>query len=84
MIQRNGDDRLLVIVGPCSIHDTDVARDYAVRLQAAIQEHGWDKDLLIVMRAYLEKPRTTVGWKGFLYDPNIDSTNQVNMGLKVP
>lgn len=83
IIQRNGDDRLLVIVGPCSIHDTDVARDYAVRLQAAIQEHGWDKDLLIVMRAYLEKPRTTVGWKGFLYDPNIDSTNQVNMGLKV-
>ncbi|RHZ52819.1 uncharacterized protein CDV56_100674 [Aspergillus thermomutatus] len=83
IIQRNGDDRLLVIVGPCSIHDTDVARDYAIRLHAAIQEHGWDKDLLIVMRAYLEKPRTTVGWKGFLYDPNIDSTNQVNRGLKL-
>ncbi|GFF51696.1 phospho-2-dehydro-3-deoxyheptonate aldolase, tyrosine-inhibited [Aspergillus udagawae] len=83
IIQRNGDDRLLVIVGPCSIHDTDVAHDYAIRLQAAVQQHGWDKDLLIVMRAYLEKPRTTVGWKGFLYDPNIDSTNQVNRGLKV-
>ncbi|PYH43123.1 3-deoxy-7-phosphoheptulonate synthase, partial [Aspergillus saccharolyticus JOP 1030-1] len=83
IIQRTGDDRLLVIVGPCSIHDTEVARDYAVRLQAAIQEHGWDQDLLIVMRAYLEKPRTTVGWKGFLYDPTIDSTNQVNRGLKI-
>ncbi|EAW12211.1 3-deoxy-7-phosphoheptulonate synthase [Aspergillus clavatus NRRL 1] len=83
IIQRDGDDRLVVIVGPCSIHDADVAREYAQRLQAAIQEHGWDRDLLIVMRAYLEKPRTTVGWKGFLYDPNIDSSNQVNRGLKV-
>jgi 3-deoxy-7-phosphoheptulonate synthase len=59
------DDRLLVIVGPCSIHDPDQAREYAKKLRAEVEGGRW-KDLEIVMRVYFEKPRTTVGWKGLI------------------
>jgi len=73
------DDRLLVIVGPCSLHDDDAAVEYAQRL-AKLSERYSDK-LLIVMRAYLEKPRTTVGWKGMLYDPKIDGSDNLPEGI---
>ncbi|RFT41758.1 phospho-2-dehydro-3-deoxyheptonate aldolase, partial [Bifidobacteriaceae bacterium N170] len=69
----NGDDdRLLVIVGPCSVHDPDAALDYAARL--ADLRAKLEGELLIVMRVYFEKPRTTVGWKGLINDPDIDGT----------
>lgn len=74
-------DRLLVVVGPCSIHDPEAALEYAGRLRALAQTHS--QDLCIIMRAYLEKPRTTVGWKGLINDPNIDSSFQINKGLRV-
>jgi len=74
------DDRLVVIVGPCSIHDPDAARDYARRLQGIRQEVG--DDLLVVMRVYFEKPRTTVGWKGLINDPGLDGSFRINDGLK--
>ena len=74
-------DRLLVIVGPCSIHDPTTALEYAERLKALSEKHS--EDLVIIMRAYLEKPRTTVGWKGLINDPDIDSTFQINKGLRV-
>ena len=75
------DDRLLVVVGPCSIHNPDAAREYARHLQAARAELG--DDLLIIMRTYFEKPRTTVGWKGLINDPNLDGTFHINQGLKL-
>lgn len=75
------DDRCLVVVGPCSIHDTDAAMDYARRLKELSLE--LEEDLVIVMRAYLEKPRTTVGWKGLINDPNVDNTFDINKGLRV-
>jgi 3-deoxy-7-phosphoheptulonate synthase len=74
-------DRLLVIVGPCSIHDPTTALEYAARLKALSEKLA--DDLVIVMRAYLEKPRTTVGWKGLINDPDIDETFQINKGLRV-
>jgi len=74
------DDRLLVIVGPCSIHDPDAALDYAGRLVALRQELS-DR-LEIVMRVYFEKPRTTVGWKGLINDPDLDGSFNINEGLK--
>jgi 3-deoxy-7-phosphoheptulonate synthase len=74
-----GDDRLLVVVGPCSIHDTDAALEYAGRLVEKRKELG--EALNIVMRVYFEKPRTTVGWKGLVYDPNLDGTFDINEGL---
>ncbi|KAK4187415.1 putative phospho-2-dehydro-3-deoxyheptonate aldolase [Podospora australis] len=74
-------DRLLVIVGPCSIHDPATAIEYANRLKALSEKLS--DDLVIVMRAYLEKPRTTVGWKGLINDPDIDETFQINKGLRV-
>lgn len=74
------DDRLLVVVGPCSIHDTAAARDYADRL-APIAARLED-DLLLVMRVYFEKPRTTVGWKGLINDPDLDGSFQINRGLR--
>jgi 3-deoxy-7-phosphoheptulonate synthase len=80
----HGDDpngRLLVVVGPCSIHDPDAALDYADRLLQL--KNLYAEDLLIVMRSYLEKPRTTVGWKGLINDPDIDNTFQINKGLRV-
>ena len=73
------DDRLLVIVGPCSVHDPRAALDYARRLSALNDELG--DDLLIVMRVYFEKPRTTVGWKGLINDPDIDGSHNIRKGL---
>lgn len=73
------DDRLLVIIGPCSIHDPDAAREYAARLKEMRDELS--EDLLIVMRVYFEKPRTTVGWKGLINDPNLDESYEINKGL---
>ncbi|PKS10967.1 hypothetical protein jhhlp_002726 [Lomentospora prolificans] len=75
------DDRLLVIVGPCSIHDPQTALEYCERLKALASKLS--EDLCIVMRAYLEKPRTTVGWKGLINDPDIDQTFKINKGLRV-
>ncbi|MBZ0106109.1 MAG: 3-deoxy-7-phosphoheptulonate synthase AroG [Sulfuricella denitrificans] len=73
------DDRLLVIIGPCSVHDPIAARDYAERLKKLKDE--LKDDLLIVMRVYFEKPRTTVGWKGLINDPELDGTFNINKGL---
>jgi 3-deoxy-7-phosphoheptulonate synthase len=75
------DDRLLVIIGPCSIHDPDAALDYARRLKQV--RDRLDEDLLIVMRVYFEKPRTTVGWKGLINDPNLDGSFNINQGLHI-
>jgi 3-deoxy-7-phosphoheptulonate synthase len=75
------DDRLLVVVGPCSIHDPIAALDYARRLRQAAAEHA--RDLCIVMRAYFGKPRTTVGWKGLINDPHLDGSFDVNQGLRI-
>ncbi|CAL9736898.1 phospho-2-dehydro-3-deoxyheptonate aldolase, tyrosine-inhibited [Monosporozyma servazzii] len=74
------DDRILVVVGPCSIHDLDAAQEYAIKLKALSDELS--KDLCIVMRAYLEKPRTTVGWKGLINDPDVNNTFNINKGLQ--
>lgn len=75
------DDRLLVIIGPCSIHDPEAAMEYARRLLAvkAMLSH----DLLIIMRVYFEKPRTTVGWKGLINDPDLDESFNINKGLSM-
>ncbi|HVC06642.1 MAG TPA: 3-deoxy-7-phosphoheptulonate synthase [Solirubrobacterales bacterium] len=75
------DERLLVIVGPCSVHDVDAALDYARRLSEASRQ--LDRDLLIVMRVYFEKPRTTTGWKGLINDPHLDGSADVNAGLRM-
>ena len=75
------DDRLIVVVGPCSIHDPRAARDYAGRLATARERLA--RDLLVVMRVYFEKPRTTVGWKGLVNDPDLDGTCRINHGLRV-
>jgi 3-deoxy-7-phosphoheptulonate synthase len=75
------DDRLLVIAGPCSVHDTDAALDYAQRLAAAAA--GLRGQLLVAMRVYFEKPRTTVGWKGLINDPHLDGSGDVNTGLRM-
>lgn len=80
-ILRGDDDRLLVVTGPCSIHDIDAALDYAKRLQQRIAQHR--DDLCIVMRVYFEKPRTTVGWKGLINDPGIDNSFRINDGLRL-
>lgn len=72
--------RLLVVVGPCSIHDPAMALEYCDRLLKLKEKY--QKDLLIVMRSYLEKPRTTVGWKGLVNDPDIDNTFNINKGLR--
>lgn len=74
------DNRLLVIVGPCSIHDPKAALEYAQRLLPLRKKYA--KELLIVMRVYFEKPRTTVGWKGLINDPHIDGTFDINFGLR--
>jgi 3-deoxy-7-phosphoheptulonate synthase len=75
------DDRLLVVVGPCSVHDPRAALDYAERL-AAVRENLADQ-LEIVMRVYFEKPRTTVGWKGLINDPDLDGSFDINKGLRL-
>jgi 3-deoxy-7-phosphoheptulonate synthase len=78
----NGQDtRLLVLAGPCSIHDTQAAREYAGLLKAAIAE--FSAELRIVMRVYFEKPRTTVGWKGLINDPHLDQSYKINDGLRL-
>jgi 3-deoxy-7-phosphoheptulonate synthase len=74
------DKRLLVVIGPCSIHDLDAAAEYAERLKKIESEVS--SHLLIVMRVYFEKPRTTVGWKGYINDPHLDGSFDVNEGLK--
>ena len=73
------DDRLVVVVGPCSIHDHDQAIDYARRLKTEADRHA--QDLIVVMRVYFEKPRTTVGWKGYINDPHLDGSFAMNEGL---
>jgi len=75
------DKRLMVIVGPCSIHDSKSAREYAQRLSALKTE--LNDDLLIVMRVYFEKPRTTIGWKGLINDPDLDESFNIDKGLKI-
>jgi 3-deoxy-7-phosphoheptulonate synthase len=80
-ILHGADDRLLVIVGPCSIHDYEAAMDYARKL-VAVRER-YEGDLLILMRVYFEKPRTTVGWKGLINDPRLDGSFKINEGLRL-
>jgi 3-deoxy-7-phosphoheptulonate synthase len=79
-ILHGDDDRLVVVIGPCSIHDPAAALDYARRLAA--ERDRLRDDLEIVMRVYFEKPRTTVGWKGLINDPDLDGTFQINKGLR--
>jgi 3-deoxy-7-phosphoheptulonate synthase len=74
------DDRLLVIVGPCSIHDPKAGLEYARRLVSQAEKHR--ADLLVVMRTYFEKPRTTVGWKGLINDPRLDGSHDIAAGLR--
>jgi len=80
-VLNGGDDRLLVIVGPCSVHDVEAGFDYAQRL--AERAEALRDDLLVVMRVYFEKPRTTTGWKGLINDPHLDQTGDVNEGLRL-
>ena len=80
-ILHGADDRLLVVIGPCSIHDYDAAMEYARRL--VLEAGRFADDLLIVMRVYFEKPRTTVGWKGLINDPRLDNTFRINEGLRL-
>ncbi len=79
-VLHGSDDRLVAVVGPCSIHDHDAALAYAHRLHALADE--LDGDLLTVMRVYFEKPRTTVGWKGYINDPRLDGSFRINEGLR--
>lgn len=78
-ILRGKDDRLLVIVGPCSIHDPEAAIEFAQRLRGAAAEHA--ETLFLVMRVYFEKPRTRMGWKGLIYDPDLDGAGDIAKGL---
>jgi len=80
-ILHGADDRLLVIMGPCSIHDVKAATDFAAKLKEAKDRLAGD--LLVVMRVYFEKPRTTVGWKGLINDPLLDGTFRINEGLRI-
>ena len=80
-ILNGSDDRLLAVVGPCSIHDTKAALDYAKRLKATAD--AVQSEICVVMRVYFEKPRTIVGWKGLINDPYLDNTFQINEGLKL-
>jgi 3-deoxy-7-phosphoheptulonate synthase len=80
-ILHGADDRLLVVIGPCSIHDTKAAREYAERLLAERKRHS--ADLEIVMRVYFEKPRTTVGWKGLINDPDLNGSFHIDKGLRI-
>lgn len=75
------DDRIAVVVGPCSIHDPDAAREYAEKLVKVKQQH--ENELCIIMRVYFEKPRTTVGWKGLINDPDMDNSFNINKGLEL-
>lgn len=80
-ILHGADDRLLVVIGPCSIHDPKAALEYAEKLKA--EKNLLSADLLIMMRVYFEKPRTTVGWKGLINDPYLDGSFQINDGLRI-
>ena len=80
-ILHGADDRMLVIIGPCSIHDPEAAIEYAKRLKS--EKERLAADLLIVMRVYFEKPRTTVGWKGLINDPFLDGSFRINDGLRI-
>jgi 3-deoxy-7-phosphoheptulonate synthase len=80
-VLHGSDDRMLVIIGPCSIHDPKAGLEYARRLLEMKKE--LEDDLLVVMRVYFEKPRTTVGWKGLVNDPDLDGTYQINKGLRL-
>jgi len=80
-VLHGADDRLLVVIGPCSIHDYDLAMDYANKLAKAAEKYA--EDLIVVMRVYFEKPRTTVGWKGLINDPRLDNTFRINEGLRL-
>ena len=75
------DDRLLVVAGPCSIHDAKAAREYAEKLK--LEREAFSNELEIIMRVYFEKPRTTVGWKGLINDPDLDESFHINKGLAV-
>jgi len=79
-VLRGDDDRLIVIVGPCSLHDPTAALDYAHRLKQVADRTA--RDLLVVMRVYFEKPRTIVGWKGLINDPHLDESFAINEGLR--
>jgi len=79
-VLHGADDRLLAVVGPCSIHDSKAALEYAARLKKVADHHA--ADLLLVMRVYFEKPRTTVGWKGYINDPRLDGSFRINEGLR--
>ena len=79
-ILRGEDDRLLVVVGPCSIHDLAAAEEYARRLLPLRQKYA--QEMVIVMRVYFEKPRTTVGWKGLINDPYLDESYRIEEGLR--
>jgi len=80
-ILHGADDRLLVVIGPCSIHDYDLAIDYAKKL--AKEAEKYTDDLVVLMRVYFEKPRTTVGWKGLINDPRLDNTFRINEGIRL-
>src|SRR6185503_12056595 len=80
-VLHGADDRLIAIVGPCSIHDPKAALEYAQKLKA--EKDRFAAELLIVMRVYFEKPRTTVGWKGLINDPHLDGSFQINDGLRI-
>jgi len=80
-ILHGADDRMLVVIGPCSIHDPVAAREYASRLKE--ERRRFASELEIVMRVYFEKPRTTVGWKGLINDPDLDGSFQINKGLRI-
>jgi 3-deoxy-7-phosphoheptulonate synthase len=75
------DDRLLVVVGPCSVHDVQATREYAERLSRQVDRLSGD--LCVAMRVYFEKPRTTIGWKGLINDPHLDGSSDVNTGLRI-
>jgi 3-deoxy-7-phosphoheptulonate synthase len=79
-VLHGADDRLVAVVGPCSIHDSAAALEYAAKLREAAGRYA--HDLLVVMRVYFEKPRTTVGWKGFINDPRLDGSFAINDGLR--
>lgn len=80
-IIRGQDSRVLVIAGPCSVHDPDACLEYATKLKQA--HHDYSEKLYIVMRAYFEKPRTVDGWKGLINDPELDGTHKINKGLRL-
>jgi len=80
-ILHNKDDRIFVVVGPCSIHDPESAIEYATKLANASKK--FDENLLVIMRVYFEKPRTTVGWKGLINDPDINETFNISKGVEI-